>query len=98
MKKLSEKIKEKNIFISDEFTYEQYVNQLIQLQVLICQEVFKEKYNIRFRITDAIAKLREHMIEGTIPENEIYYKGVKALQQIEKELAVSFSGDRKSVV
>ena len=94
MKKLSEKIKENNLFVSEDFTYEQYVNQLIQLQALICQEVFKEKYNEKFRVTDVIYQLRRDMIEGIIPENDLYYIGNNALKQIDKELSITFSGKK----
>ena len=92
MEKFKEKIKKKNLFVSEEFTYKQYVDQLKLLETIICQEVFKDTYNEKFRIADAISSAKCYSISNKIDNSETYYKGISAMKQLEKELAITLSG------
>lgn len=94
MRSLKEEIKKQKILKSIDFTYEEYVNQLIQLQKTICQFSFKNEYNEQFRIGDAITKIKCFAISKGLNDSEIYYKGMKSLKLIEKELAITFSGKK----
>ena len=94
MGKLSEKIKQNNLFTSKNFTYEEYVNQLEQLQKLICKEVFKNKYKTRLRISDAITLLKQNPIFDKEENEKIYYKGINSLKEINRELAITYSGKK----
>ena len=94
MRNLKEEIKKQNIFRSIDFTYEEYVNQLIQLQKTICKFTFNDEYHEQFRIGDAITKVKCYAISKGLNNSEIYYKGMNALKLIEKELAITFSGKK----
>lgn len=92
MRSLKEEIRKQKIFKSIDFTYEEYVDQLIKLQKTVCQFTFNDEYHEQFRIGDAITKVKCYAISKDLNNSEIYYRGMDALKLIEKELAITFSG------
>lgn len=94
MTRLEDEIRYNNIFTSKKFTYEQYVNQLVKLQELICHRVFKKEYHEAFRLDDAISEIRKRAIINNLDNTNAFFNGIAALKLISKQLAISFSGKK----
>lgn len=94
MIKIKDSIKESKIFVANEFTYEEYVSNLVKLQEIICKFAFKENYHEAFRMEDAVSEFRKKAIIYNLDKTDEFYQGNKALKLIAKELAISFSGKK----
>ena len=94
MKDLRKELDNKQIFISKTFTYGDFVNQLFELQNVLCTSLFGENYDKSLRMGDLIYKVKQDAIEKGMTQDEDYYQGIKALKELEKQIAISVSGKK----
>lgn len=91
---LMEDLNLNNIFVKNDFTYFEYVNQLNKMQEIINKRVFKHEYHPVFRIDDARHELKKKSIRFNLTEKPEFGKAIANLKLIEKELAISSAGKK----
>ena len=93
-KTLLQELNTNNVFVSNEYTYFEFVEQLKKMQELTNKRVFKDEYHPVFRIDDATHELKKKAIRLNLTETEEFNKGIASLKVLEKELAISASGKK----
>lgn len=82
------------LFVSNEFTYTEYVDQLHMLQDYIVKRVYKDKFHPIYRIDDALYQMKQEAIKYELTDLPEFRNASWAMKVIEKQISISASGKR----
>lgn len=82
------------LFVSNKFTYTEYVNQLHMLQDYIVKRVYKENFHPIYRIDDALYQMKQEAIKYKLTDFTEFKNACWAMKVIEKQISISASGKR----
>ena len=85
-------MEETNVFMKRDYTYEEYVAELMKFEALIASMVYGSDKNEKVRMTEIMLYLEKTAQEKGLEKNPAVRNGIRQLKKVEKELAISISG------
>lgn len=86
------KMEESDILMTEEMTFVEYSDSLVQFQNMITKLVMGEEYEEGMRIDEAIYRLEAKARAKGINNASEFRKGIIALKKVSKEIAISMAG------
>ncbi|MBQ6905560.1 MAG: NERD domain-containing protein [Clostridia bacterium] len=95
MKKTEDYIREmeeSNILMTNEVTFQEYANELLKFQDLVCKMVARDKYHEQMRIEEALKIIENISLEKEMRNHPAVHKGIVTMSALSKEIAITMSG------
>ena len=86
------RMEETDLFMKRDYTYEEYVAELIEFEAMIASMVYGSEKPEKVRMTEIILYLEKLAQEKGLEKNLAVRNGIRQLKKVEKELAISISG------
>lgn len=83
-----------NILLSREFTFKEYVSELIQFQNMVCMMVAGDAYHERMRFDEATFIMESTARKRGLRSHPAVHNGLLAMKKLEKEMAITISGSK----
>ena len=81
-----------NILTSNDYTFNEYVSEILQFQDIICKMVAKEDYHVGMRIDEALFIMESTARKRELRSNPAVHNGVLTMKKLAKEMAITMSG------
>ena len=89
-----EKMEQSNIFMTNEMTFVEYSESLIEFQDMITKLVMGNDYEEGMRIDEAIYRLEAKARAKGIHYDHQFRKGIAALKTVSREISISLAGKK----
>ena len=95
MKKTEDYIREmeeSNILMTNEVTFQEYANELLKFQDLVCKMVARDKYHEQMRIEEALFLMESTARKNDVRNHPAVHNGIITMKKLSKEIAITMSG------
>lgn len=87
-----QEMKNSDILTSNEYTFSEYVSELLNFQTMICKMIADSDYHNEMRVSDAICIMKNVAREKNLLETKTIKNAIRLLQNLNKEIAITLSG------
>lgn len=81
-----------NVLMSKEVTFNEYVNELLGFQSVVCKMVAGDAYHEQMRIDEALFLMESTARKNDVRNHPAVHNGIITMKKLSKELAITMSG------